>query len=196
MTHLIFRYSEVYDQNLSILAGNILSATEIKEGYNFTNAFQKYWNKFNDQIFSYFKENGLILPSYWLAYFIHFKQDLTPFSDPLTLIINENYPSITAVLLHEIGHVLLSYEDNLSFYKTTYSKINKKYLDESWETKIHIMVNILAYFSLSQIYTNEIVQDLLQKEKKYPGLERAWEIIDQSQLLGSSKSLKEVLEHI
>jgi hypothetical protein len=181
MTTLQFRYSDIYDQTLDRIAGKTEgNATLFSDGNAFAQKYSEYWQQYNEPIFLYYQQFSLIVSEFLTTYFVYPKPGLTAFSDPLTLTIKSDLEEITASLVHELCHNFLIY----SYYHRTgvnaklYSHVHQVFEKEPRGAQIHIIVNILTRYGLLQIYGPIKTQALLNKEKNYPGLERAWEIID------------------
>lgn len=183
MTQLYFRYNTHYDYMLARLTGESFDWQHMeKEGFDFRNKITEHWGKYNDNFFDYYKGLGLALPSFWIAYSVHMHKGLIPFSDPLTVLIKENIDDVTATLVHELCHVFLTHSENSEIWNKLYKYINQEFVNEDWDTKVHLITNPLAAAGLINSYGVEEAQKLLAIEKKYEGLERAWEIIDNAEL--------------
>ena len=193
MTQLYFRYSEIYEYMLAQAAGEKLSDEEVKSGYVFADTYIKYWEQYNTPIFEYYKNLGFVTPDFWVAYFIHSRKRMTPFSDPLTLFIKENLDELTAVLVHELGHVMLSYGPNSALYQKLMYHLQKTYPNHDFGTNIEIMTILLARWGLIKIFGEEKTEKLLAIEKTYPSLKKAWEVIDsQPDVLNAKTSIDSI----
>jgi hypothetical protein len=98
---------------LSKLSGEDFSWQDYESGLDFTNRFSEIWNKYNDQVFSFYEKYNLVLADFWIAYFIKPKKDIVPFSDPLTVFISEYADDLVATVIHELCHVLQTYPANI-----------------------------------------------------------------------------------
>ncbi len=194
MNQLYFRYSEVYEYMLSSACGETLSEEKINIGYDFVNKYIEHWNKYNDVIFNYYKEIGFVVPDFWIAYFIHPRKGITPFSDPLTLFIKEDLDEVTATLVHELAHVILSYGPNFELEQKLWNHIQKTYPENSFGTNIELMTIIVAKEALKKIFDKDKAEKYFSLEKSYSSLRRAWEIIDsQNEASYESDPIKEIL---
>lgn len=167
---------------LARLANEIQSPNEIEEGNDFASKITTTWDKYNDQIFSYYNDLGFVLPDFWLAYPVHARTGLIPFSDPLTIIIKPELDEVVATLVHELCHVFFAYIDNKKQCDSLWSEFQPNFPSEDFGTQVHLIVNILAASGLYQIFGQQKAEELLSIEKHYPGLERAWEIIDRNKV--------------
>jgi hypothetical protein len=193
-TELIFRYSVIYEQTLAKLSGEAFDDSKTNAGYKFAADYTQYWKNYNDKIFAYYGSFGLNLADFWMVYFVYPKKNLVPFSDPLTAIIKDDLEDVTATMVHELCHVLMEYYSNMEIWKKLYNHVQSKYGSEDFTTKAHIIVNTLAAYGLIEIYGKEKALELLSREKNYPGLKRAWEILDQkADILNLSNPIQAIL---
>lgn len=195
-TQLIFRYSEIYDQSLAKLAGADFDRDSIKNAYAHAKQYSEYWAQHNDKIFDYFGGLGLTLSSFWMAYFIHPYKGLTAFSDPLTMFINPNFEVTTTTLVHELSHVFLTYYENYNFEQKLEKHIAEKFSAEDFSTQNHLMVNVITLYGLSYLFGRDKANLLVEEEKNYIGLKRAWEIIGQNKNILESPDPVEALLRI
>lgn len=178
MTKLYFRHSYIYEETLARLAGEKFDMTVYDETISFTEKYSKYWNDINDKIFDFYKSLGLTLPEFWLAYPVHTRKGLMPFSDPLTFLITDNYEKVTATVIHELCHVFLTTSENSKLSNELWNGVVSKYPKENFNTISHLLVNLLAKAGVEHIYGEKRGSELLAPERNLPGLDRAWEIID------------------
>jgi len=98
-----------------------------------------------------------------------------PFSDPLTIEVYENDKNFFIdMLTHELIHIL--FIQNLKKFWKIMEGINKKYPKENFNTKMHIILNIIHKriydkFGWKKRMEKEI--KIMQKAKDY---KRAWEL--------------------
>jgi hypothetical protein len=178
MTALFIRYKPFYDSTLARLAGESLSEQQTTEGREFVKNLQAHWDRYNDKVFLFYKDNGFVLPEYWFAYAVHRWKNLIPFDDPLTFFINTNLDLAVAELIHEICHVFFSYYENKILVDKLWSGIQKKFSSEDEITKGHLLVIPMTEACLLNLFGKEKTEALLEAEKHYIGLEKAWNILD------------------
>ncbi|MEK7506942.1 MAG: hypothetical protein AAB585_00140 [Patescibacteria group bacterium] len=180
MTKLIFRYNSFYDYMLARLAGEEFLSSHETEGKNYLSNIEGFWEPLNDKVFSHYQELGFVLPEYWFAYPVHHWKNLTPFDDPLTFIIKENLEEVVATIIHEVCHNFFGYYENREICDKIWKNVETRFTEEDSDTKKHLIIIPLAASSLYKIFGQEKTEHLLNNEKKYEGLERAWQIIDQN----------------
>lgn len=190
MTKLIFRSSIHYDQTLAQLAGASLSLDASQELDQFVQEIQSLWNQYNDSFFSYFAGVRVTMPEVWYVYSIHANGKITSFAEPTTIIIRGNKDEVIATLVHELCHVFCGLDQNEAVLSPIWEKISVTFQMKDIGTREHIFVNVLARAGLRHIFGNEKAESLLGIEKKYEGLQRAWEIIDASKSTVYDEPLK------
>lgn len=178
MANLYFRYSEIYEHMLSEISGEQLSNEQVRQGYEFVEKYIKHWEQYNDVVFRYYESLGFVIPDFWIAYFIHPRNGMTPFSDPLTLFIKDDIDEITATLVHELAHVVLSYGPNATLWQKLWDHVQNTYPDHDIGANIEIITILLARGALHESFGAEKAEKLLSLEKNYLSLKKAWETID------------------
>ncbi|MFZ3020263.1 MAG: hypothetical protein WA051_01935 [Minisyncoccia bacterium] len=186
-TKLIFRYSYIYEETLARLTGERFEYPDFEKSQKFVEEYQIFWNKINDKVFDFYKTLGLVLPEFWIGYAINERKELTPFSDPLTFFISDDFEKTTAIVIHELCHVFLIYGGNIKISNDLWEEVSKKYPNENFNTIAHLQVNLLAKAGVQHIFGSEKTNELLKPEREMNGLKEAWTIID---------SKKEVLEEM
>lgn len=193
MSQLYFRYSDIYEYMLANTAGENFSWEKVKEGHVFVDKYIDYWSKYNDTIFNFYSSIGLVVPDFWVTYFIFPRKGMTPFSDPLTLFIKEDLDEVTATLVHEFVHVLLSFGPNSELEQKIWAHITKTFPNNSVETNIELMTIMIAKEGLKKIFGEEKAKKYLDLEKSYSTLKPAWDIIDsQSEIIKEQDPIKAI----
>lgn len=176
-TEIYFRYSPIYDRTIASLSDQVIDDRQIHEGYLFVERYAKYWRTKSRSIFGFYEKIGLSLPSFWLAYPVHYQVRLLPFSDPLTFFINDNYDSTAATLVHEICHVFFGYRANAAVSKRLWNPIAERFADQSVEVQEHILVVMLACGAYFRIFDANTVASLVERECGFPSLARTWNLV-------------------
>jgi hypothetical protein len=195
MANLYFRYSEIYESMLASVAGEELSIDKINEGYDFVKDYINHWEKYNDIVFKCFVDFGFVVPDFWIAYFIHSRKGMTPFSDPLTLFIKKDLDELTSTLIHELSHVMLSYGPNFKLEQELWNHLQKTYPNNDFLCNIEIMTIILTRAILKKVFGPEKTDELLSIEKSYDSLKIAWQTIDsQSDVLSEENPVQAIFK--
>lgn len=195
MTQLYFRYSYIYEKLLSKITGQEFTSNDFKLGQEFVGRYTSYWSAYNDKVFEFYKSYGFEMADFWIAYFVKSKKDMTPFSDPMTLFINEDFEELTSITVHELCHVLQVYPDNETITAKLYEHIQKVYPENGFDLNAEIVTVILTRPCLIHLYGKEKADKLLEMEKDLPVLGKAWVIIDaQPEVLAETNPVEAVLK--
>lgn len=178
MTQLYFRYSEIYDRNLTGWTGAIWDIEDAAKGYKFANEVQPKWNEINDTVFDLYETFGLKLADFWLAYPVTRRKGILPFADPLTFWMHDDQNMLFSTLIHELAHVELSYYANQDIAGKIWNYISTEFADSSEMTRGHIIVNVLQWAVMEALFGTKLTENILTEEKDLEGLAEAWTIID------------------
>lgn len=177
MTQLIFRYSDIYDRMIASWLGKEWRRKFAKKGRDYATEIQKKWDKINNKVFSAYKSFGFSLPDWWLAYPVTGWEQVIPFSDPLTFYISHDWDSVFSTLIHELGHVELTYYENEELTNKISKYVKNEFSHENHRTQIHIPVNVLQLCVVAKVFPKKY-EKLIASEKSFKRLKRAWAIID------------------
>lgn len=174
-----FHYSNIYDINLAKWRNSLWEYVHELKGKEYTNVLQHEWEQYENIVINSLSEYGFRLPTNTVGYVVNPWDQITAFSDPLTIPIYSDLNVAIVKVIHEFIHIALSYKNNKIIKDKIYLNLGKKYASESYATRIHIAVNS---FQESIIKNFPDLQHLLQNEKKvsdnlYPGQKRAWELL-------------------
>ncbi len=193
MTKLYIRHSYIYEETLARLSGEKFEWADFERVKKFAEHFGIYWDKYNDQIFEYYKNLGFNLPEFWIAYPVNKRKGLTPFSDPLTFFVEDDFDTAVSILIHELCHVFLIISENMEFSNALWDEITKKYPNEDFNTHSHLLVNLLAKGGITHVFGEEKAGAFLAPEREMVGLKEAWKIIDSKpEVLNEKDPLKAI----
>lgn len=179
MTQLIFRYSDIYDQMIASWLGKKWKNEYAKNGFKYVEAVQGQWNKINNKVLAVFESFGFKLPDWWLAYPITGWKETIPFSDPLTFWISNDWDYIDTTLIHELAHVEFTYYENEKLTNKIYKYVERTFAKEERVTIIHLPVNLLQLGVMAKVFPKKY-EKMLARQKSFPRLKRAWEIIEEN----------------
>lgn len=174
----IFNYSTIYDKNWSLALHMDYDRQQNKEkSEKFIGNFSKVWDSKENQIL---KSIEFYSKLEWKnknikVYFVT-NLKVSGFSDPLTVRMSEDYLKIAKTLIHEAVHVILL--QNPEKWKKIYEELKIKFPKENIKTQVHIIVNAVTEKVFSKIFGDEESKRILEIEKKYIGLKRAYEILE------------------
>ena len=113
-----------------------------------------------------------------------------PFSDPLTIPLFKDTKSFIDILIHDLIHRLFTQMDNLKKTKESWNYINKKYSQESFRTRIHIVLNAIIKHIYLKFYTKENLKKDIKWSQKLKDYKKSWEIVEKTDIKILSKSSK------
>lgn len=179
---ITFHYSNIYDINLAKWLGYVWKTENEKSGKRYAGKIQNLWNakeKIVKKSISKLSKLNLTLPTNITGYVVSNWYGMTAFSDPLTIPAYNNTKIALVKIIHELIHICFSFHENRLAKSQIYQHIGKKFNQESYATRIHIVVNLLQQ---SVMQDTPDLLPFLDKEKTvterlYPGQKRAWEIL-------------------
>lgn len=178
---ITFRYSNIYDMNLCRWAKGKWDDQVTLSNLEYAGQLQSFWQKYEHEALELFSHWKLAMPVSIVAYIVSPWPGITNFSDPLTIVNNDDMQAAFSTLCHELAHVSLSQSENKQLKYEIYEKIQQKFPDADYPTRIHVAVNFLQKSLIRAIYPEAGTS--MDKEKKanstlYPGQQSAWHILD------------------
>lgn len=174
-----FRYSNIYDINLAKWSNAVWQYENELRGKQYASDLQDRWQTHEDLILKTLEQYGFSFPPKAIAYIVTAWPGITAFSDPLTIPLYDNQQTALVKTIHELIHVALSYKKNHLLKEKIFANIKSAFPDESYATQLHIAVNLLQELitsKISKLYP--LLEDEKQvSEEKYPGQQKAWEIL-------------------
>jgi hypothetical protein len=197
---IVFKYSWIYDQKFKEWNKIYERNKKNKIKYPSPTQILKYleevksiWKKYEKKIL---KELSRVSGLKW-------KEDkiscyvigrFRPFSDPLTIPIYKKYPDyFIDVLVHELIHQLFTQKGNLRKSEKAWKYFEKRFKNESWNTRIHIPLHAIHYHIYLKFFNENKLKRDIKISKNYPEYKRSWEIV---QKIGYEKILKEFSKRI
>jgi len=171
-----FVYSFIYDRMLNKnkkLASRPAIFKTIKD-------IEKLWKKEEKKILT---EIVKVTSSKWkedkIKCYIISNFPVPPFSDPLTMPLpkKKDYIHFIDTLVHELLHQKLIQEDKYFDYWDNF--IEKKFKDELFNTKVHILVHAIHKHIYLKFYNKKRLQhDINYCKKIGKGYSKAWAIVN------------------
>jgi hypothetical protein len=97
-----------------------------------------------------------------------------PFSDPLTMPVYKNKQFFIDILVHELIHRIFV-QNNKDFRKKM-QIIIKKFPDENWNVKIHILLDIIHKKIYEKFNWQKRMQNEINYFKKLRDYKKAWNL--------------------
>jgi hypothetical protein len=194
MPKLFFRHSYIYEKLLSNISRQTYRQKDFNDAQKITKAYAKHWGHYENQIFRYFRKLGLIFPDFWIVYLIRSKKNLTPFSDPLTVLIDKNLEKSTFIIIHELCHVFLTLSVNEKHFNKFYSHLKRVFPKNSLSVNVEIITVLIARGVITKIFGNAKADNFVKYERHLPILKQAWKsIYTQPGILQEDNPIKAIL---
>ncbi len=165
-----FRYSSIYDDRLFRKDKEVYpSVNEILE---YGNEIEKSWSKICKKVLeSLQKSSGLKWKEKNIICYL--VGTTRPFSDPLTIGIYKDKETFFDNLIHELTHRLIEQNKGLVL-----KQLREKYKSESILTQNHILLNAILYKTYLEIFSQERLKQMIERDKNHPDYTRAWQIVE------------------
>lgn len=110
-------------------------------------------------------------------------------SDPLTLRLRNKPDDFIDSLVHELIHQLLIQNEVNSWDVWKY--FHKKYISESFNTRIHIPVHAIHRHIFLKFFSEKRLKRDVKIASEYPEYKRAWDIVEKEGYRNIIQNLKE-----
>jgi hypothetical protein len=110
-------------------------------------------------------------------------------SSPLTLKLNPNFNYALDTLIHELIHILISY-DPKKYRKIEY-KLRKKFPKETKRTLLHIYVIFIEISIAKKIFSPQVFNKIIKRIKSFKGIAKAVKLV-----LLNENNLKSYLKQV
>ena len=167
-----FEYSQVYDELLTHMAHNQYNNKQFLEMQTSTLEFEKYWKKTENKIIKEIQKVSGLKFNKESKCFIVKHLGFRAISYPLTIRFTKDFKYLTAVLIHELIHVLLMNN------KKTLNLVKKKFNDEENDTKIHFPVLIIERRVIENLFGNAFFNNILVKDDHNQELAYEWDLVN------------------
>src|SRR3989344_3610590 len=131
---LNFQYSQVYDELLSYMSRNNFNNKQILELETFAILLSNHFKDKQNKIIKEIERVSGLKFSGNVNCFIVKHLGYRAISDPLTVKMNKDFNYLTAVVIHELIHILL--KDN----QTVLKLVNDKFKYEENDFKVHFPI--------------------------------------------------------
>ncbi len=169
---LNFQYSQVYDELLNYMSRNNFDNKQILELETFTIQLSKHWNNNHNKIVKEIeKVSGLKFNSN-VDCFIVKHLGYRAISDPFTVKMNKDFNYTTAVIIHELVHILL--KDNQNVLKL----INNKFKSEENDFRIHFPVLLIERKIIENLFGEKFFSRIMEKDDHNPDLAYEWQEVN------------------
>ena len=170
---LNFQYSQVYDELLSYMSRNNFDNKQILELETFTIRLSNHWKNLNDKVVKEIeKVSGLKFNSH-VDCFIVKHLGYRAISDPFTIKMNKEFNYLTAVIIHELIHILL--KDNQKILNL----VNKKFNQDN-DFKVHFPILLIERKVIENLFGQKFFSKVMQKDDHNPDLAFEWNEVNKA----------------
>jgi len=167
-----FEYSQVYDELLSYMSRNNYNNKQYLEMEKNVIEFNSYFNDYQNKIIKEIeKVSGLKFKNN-VNCFIVKHLGYRAISYPLTIKFNKDFKYLTAILAHELIHILL--KDN----EKVLNLVKKKFDYDSNDFKIHFPVLLIERKVIENLFGDKFFNNVLIKDDHNQELAYEWEKVN------------------
>lgn len=181
--NLNFTYSVTYDQQWTLALGKNFSPEKNREIYReFIKQLRKDWNeKVEDQALKLIsKYSGLTWNSNKIDIYCVNNLNISGFSKPFTIKMDDDTFHISHVVIHELIHAL--FHQNSEIIKKVMGKLRQKFKSENDNTLVHILVIPLEKKVFTEIFGNEKYEIAYNQTINYKGFKKVYDIIEKNKI--------------
>ncbi len=169
---LNFQYSQVYDELFNYMSRNYFDNAQILELETFTIQLSNHFkDKQNNIIKEIEKVSGLRFQSN-VNCFVVKHLGYRAISDPFTIKMYKDFDYTTAVVIHELIHILL--RDNQTILKI----VNKKFAHEENDFKVHFPVLLIERKVIENLFGAKFFNKVMTKDDHNPDLAYEWKEVN------------------
>ena len=165
---LNFQYSQVYDELFNYMSRNSFDNSQILELEAFTIQLSNHFKDKQNKIIKEIEKVSGLKFSINVKCFIVKHLGYRAISDPFTVKMNKDINYLTAVIIHELVHILL--RDNQTMLKL----VNKKFAHEENDFKIHFPVLLIERKVIENLFGEKFFNKIRKKDDHNPDLAFEW----------------------
>lgn len=165
---LNFQYSQVYDELLTYMSRNSFENKQILELETFVIQLSNYFKDKQNKIIKEIERVSGLKFSSNINCFVVKHLGYRAISDPFTVKMYKDFNYMTAMLIHELTHVLL--KDNQTILKL----VNKKFAHEENDFKVHFPVLLIERKVIEDLFGEKFFSKVKKKDDHNPDLAFEW----------------------
>lgn len=153
------------------------------EERNYYKEIEKYikklkarWEKIDKSVFKTFEQ---VVGSKWqekeIKCYVVKHCKYSGISNPLTIKIERDFDYIFDTLIHELAHILVSYE--LKKYKKIEQKLKKRFPKENQRIINHIYIIFIELQILKKLFSQSFINKIIKKTQNFEGIGKAYKIV-------------------
>ena len=167
-----FEYSQVYDELLSYMSRNQYGNKQYLDMQVATLEFQKYWRKNENKIIKEVQKVSGLKFSKEVRCFVVKHLGFRAISSPLTIRFTKDFKYLSAVLIHELIHILLA--DNNKVLEL----VKKKFNYSANDFKIHFPVLLIERKVIENLFGTSFLNNVLIKDDHNQELAYEWQEVN------------------
>ncbi|AJF62498.1 MAG: hypothetical protein QT11_C0001G0349 [archaeon GW2011_AR20] len=168
-----FEYSQIYDELLTYMSRNNYDNRQYLEMLRNTLEFEKNWRKNEKRIEKEIEKVSGLKLSKEVRCFIVKHLGYRAISYPLTIKFTRDFEYLTAVLVHELIHVMLNKNERVL------TLVKKKFNFYQNDFKIHFPVLLIERKVIENLFGNKFFNNVLIKDDHNLELAYEWEKVNE-----------------
>ena len=200
---ITFRYSEIHDEMMKLqletayVAYKKPKTKKAVENYpspkrikNYILKIEPLWKKQEKRIL---QEISKLTNLHWIEKIIkvYVVGNFRPYSDPLTVRLENNPKDFIDILTHELIHQIQS--QNSKIFKKWLAYMKKKYKKEKRRTKSHILLHAVHKMIYLRLFNKKRLNRNIKRSYR-DSYKRAWEIVEEEGAENIIKKFREVIK--
>ena len=167
-----FEYSSVYDELLTHMTKNQYNNEQFLEMQSNSLKFEKHWRKNEDKITKEIQKVSGLKFNQNVKCFIVKHLGFRAISYPLTIKFTKDFKYLTAVLIHELIHILLMNNEKIL------NLVKKKFSYYENDIKIHFPVLLIERKIIENLFGNDFLNNVLIKDDHNQELAYEWSLVN------------------
>lgn len=168
-----FEYSQVYDELLTYMSRDNYDNKQYLDMLKNTLEFEKDWKKNENKIINEIENVSGLKFNKETKCFVVKHLGYRAISYPLTIKFTKDFKYLTAVLIHELIHVLLNNNERVL------NLVKKKFNYAENDFKIHFPVLLIERKVIENLFGNKFFNNVLIKDDHNQGLTYEWEKVNE-----------------
>lgn len=167
-----FEYSSVYDELLTHMTNNQYNNKQFLEMQSYALEFEKYWGKNENKIIKEIQKVSGLKFNQNVKCFIVKHLGFRAISYPLTIKFIKDFKYLTAVLIHELIHILFMNNEKIL------NLVKKKFSYYENDVKIHFPVLLIERKVIENLFEDGFFNNVLIKDDHNQELAYEWILVD------------------
>lgn len=168
-----FEYSQIYDELLTHMSRNNYDNKQYLDMLKNTLEFEKNWRKNELKIFKEIEKVSGLKFNKEIKCFVVKHLGFRAISQPLTIKFTKDFKYLTAVLIHELIHILLNNNEMVL------NLVKKRFNHAENDFKIHFPVLLIERKIIENLFGNKFFNNVLLKDEHNQELAYEWERINE-----------------